>query len=187
MIPLPLPEQHPLNVQYDWKAYFYAFQEEHGQGLEYKGRLLFQDGWMYSRSDYSGPEYRPPDEPEKLKRLKRAYWLIRWNNARTELELVNTTYLAMRAQERTRSVALRVSSVMRDETGRLKRTYGEHVDWGTFEERIEYCVQELAACEAQLIMLDPTRSGRSHPDPDDGTKETIRAVMLKASGGLRGA
>lgn len=155
--PLPLPAQHPLNVQFNWQKYFEAFQEEHGQGLEYKGRLLFQDGWMYSRTDHSGPEYAPPQDPEKLAKLQRAYWLIRWNIARAELIAVNTAYLALKEAARIRSAPIYVTTFMRDEQGKMTKDVGP-VDFGVFEGRLEYCLEEFATCEAMLIRLDPTRA-----------------------------
>src|SRR5262245_41862310 len=59
----------------DWRAYFLAFMEVHGKNpVEVNGKLLFPDGWQYSRNNHAGPEYPPPADPDQHRGLRIVYW-----------------------------------------------------------------------------------------------------------------
>jgi hypothetical protein len=68
------PASDTSSVQIDWGAYYLLFKEVHGDPIEYKGRLVFPDGWSYSKTDVSGPEWAPPEDREQLTDLQLGYW-----------------------------------------------------------------------------------------------------------------
>ena len=62
--------------QLDWNAYFQKFSEAHGGNpLQYKGRLLFPDGWRYGMN-HRGPE-RAPEGIDEERELMIVYWKLR--------------------------------------------------------------------------------------------------------------
>lgn len=67
----------PTKVILDWKAYFLEFCKLHHEPVEYRGRLIFRDGWSYSNQSYEGPETQPPADPNELDQLVVTYWTLR--------------------------------------------------------------------------------------------------------------
>ena len=63
-----------LGVNWSWREYFLAFQEQHGEPIQEGKLLLFADGWTYSAFSHRGPETPPPADPLALADLKRRYW-----------------------------------------------------------------------------------------------------------------
>lgn len=72
-VKIAIPEPGAIHSTLDWKAYFHKFVEAHGEPIRFDGRLLFRDGWGYAMN-HAGPEFPPPDDPKRLKRLRRQYW-----------------------------------------------------------------------------------------------------------------
>jgi hypothetical protein len=65
----------PLDIDVDWHGYFDGFCSAHGGNpILHGGRLLFSDGWTYSRTSYRGPEWPPPKDPVEKVRLILLYW-----------------------------------------------------------------------------------------------------------------
>lgn len=69
-----------------WDDYFKDFCDRHGKfPLMFQGRLLFEDGWMYSAVDHKGPKWPPPEDERERHRLMRSYWKMRRNAIKREL------------------------------------------------------------------------------------------------------
>jgi len=101
------PQTKPLSIRVDWKAYFRAFCQEHGHPIEIGGRLLFPDGWMYSATDYKGPEW-PPEDSDRAKALRRVYWKRRRRSIRQELMELKTTLQDLETMNQVKSAPLYV-------------------------------------------------------------------------------
>lgn len=152
MIPLKSPLPH-LQVRLDWKTYFEKFQEEHGQPLEYKGRLLFADGWQYSASDYAGPEWPPPTDERALRLMQRTYWFIRRRLAANELYVLQGQYSGLRSLQGAKSIKLQNSFISVDhETKKLNKTV-EDLDFAMFEGRIAWLEMDLRESDQHLNEL----------------------------------
>lgn len=139
-------------IRIDWKAYFKAFCEAHGDPILYKGRLLFPDGYQYSATDYAGPEY-PPEES-----LERAYRIVYYRERRKLLrERESALIRRLEALERLQSalsVPLQYSWTDRDETtGKIMRGT-QSLDFDIqLREPIEDVRADMKRCEEMLREL----------------------------------
>ena len=76
-----------LSWRVDWAEYFRRFSDLHGGNpVELGGVLVFEDGWQYSATDPSGPEYPPPTKLEELLKLRLAYLRERAGIVRDEVK-----------------------------------------------------------------------------------------------------
>lgn len=157
-----------VDVKLDWRAYYQRFCEEHGDPVEWKGRLLFADGWGYSNMDYAGPEYPPPEIPdrpgeidqEKLKGLQVTYWKVRYKLISRRLAVVRGRLQALTNLSSQKSLPLQgVIPYYDEETGRkrprlpseprsreldLEKALGEHRQGiVNLESELARCVEEL--------------------------------------------
>ena len=117
-------------LKLDWKAYFQEFCLAHGGDplvyMENKetglgGYLLFPDGWMYSRSDYSGPEY-PPTSPEDARLKFNHYWSRRRDILLQELKdrLAQLEDLTLKQDRYSAPLVQRVEYRTEDDSGQTK-------------------------------------------------------------------
>lgn len=162
---LPLEEHDPQTQTYvpriklDWKAYFTEFCERHGEPVRYKGRLLFDDGWMYSATDYAGPEWEPPADKATRLQLQQEYWQARYDMVMAEAnglrqELTNLTQL-----ERVRQGAplqQRVVKYKENDQGLAVacgvETIG--VDLEPLQSRLNWLESELENCDSKMADLE---------------------------------
>lgn len=111
-------------VQLDWQAYFYAFQEKHGEAVQVNNRLLYADGYQYSAHDYAGPEWQPPSDLEQLRKLRVTYWQRRRSIVYNTLVNLRSEAEQLRLAQLGRSVPLqRVVTYYDDD--KLTTTKGE--------------------------------------------------------------
>lgn len=150
-----------------WRAYFRRFCAEHGgDPFEFKGWLLFRDGWRYSNATYRGPELAPcgcleqPCDCSKRKELSRVYWKLRRASVVRERRLLEMNLRTLEALQRDRSAPLQASLTHRDRvtnpvTG-LQEWYVEvehrDADFQSVRDRLDdlrhweaECVRELEA------------------------------------------
>jgi hypothetical protein len=73
---LKVPKKYIPELKLDWEAYYSLFTETHGEPVQVDGVLLFQDGWRYSCLDHAGPEYPPPKDEKRLRKLQLTYWTV---------------------------------------------------------------------------------------------------------------
>lgn len=149
-----------VDVKLDWRAYYQRFCEEHGDPVEWKGRLLFEDGWGYSNVDYAGPEYSPPEDLETLKGLRVTYWKVRAKLISRRLVIVKGRLQALENLSSQKSLPLQgVIPYYDEETGRkrprlpseprsgeldLEKVLGEHRQGiANLESELARCVEEF--------------------------------------------
>lgn len=105
----------PFRLRVDWRAYFDAFREHHGEPVKSGGRLLFPDGWTYSSSDIKGPEWPPPDDNVKLGVLLMRYWKVRRIIVMQERDSLRDLIQGIEALQATKSVTLKSSQLVYDD------------------------------------------------------------------------
>lgn len=132
----------------DWKAYFIEFCRVHGEPVEHEGRLLFRDGWTYSRTDYQGPEWPPPADHAELDGLVRRYWQLRLSTVKTALENLLAKRKELTDLKAVKSLPLQ--QVTTDPEGR--RAY-KRLDTAGLDTRIGWLAEDVAECETRLTEL----------------------------------
>jgi hypothetical protein len=146
--PALAPMSVKTTIRLDWRAYFAKFCEEHGEPVNYRGRLLFRDGYMYSATNHAGPEYSPP-AGEELLRLQRDYWSLRRKMIQEQID--DLTYVAESVfqMQAGRSVKLQQTNVYKDDEGKVKIEVGD-VDRVAMLERMRWLVAEAKECDVRL-------------------------------------
>lgn len=147
------PSTKPVSVVLDWKQYFKEFSKTHGDNpVEWRGQLLFHDGWRYEMR-YEGPEHPPPEDKAALRRMQYHYWHERRRIVRRRINEVEDSYNAFIQQAATRSIPL-VQSVVYitdDEDGkRTMRRTQEPFDVSVIAGRLQWMKQDLEYAEQQM-------------------------------------
>jgi hypothetical protein len=136
----------------DWRAYYLAFQEAHGEPVNWSGKLLFRDGYTYAAKDYSGPEWPPPQDPKELRRLQRAYWQIRKANLTHLLRVRRADLLALHEMQAARSVPLQHKTCIRDDQG--TKVQAQALNLRDLEDRLRWTEHDLLECQERLDALN---------------------------------
>lgn len=136
----------------NWRAYYGRFKQAHGgDPVVFKGRLLFQDGWIYSSTDYKGPEWGPPEDPKELCLLKVCYWRQRRHRVRVELEHTRDVLTELMELQRTKSVALQQSYASIDEETGKRKVHSRDLDLSDIRKgRALWLEQDLVECDARI-------------------------------------
>lgn len=141
------------DIVLDWPAYFKAFCAVHGEPVEWKGRLIFPDGWAYSKTDYSGPEYPPPASAEELRQLLLHYWEKRYSMVSQEAQELKAQLDSLRKAQQVRSAPLqRVAYSGLDENGRSILERGK-LDLEPLRARLEWLALDAVDCLKQIETL----------------------------------
>jgi len=142
----------------DWKAYFAKFVQLHGKPVLWGGTHLFPDGARYSSSDYSGPEWRPPTEPDKLKSLQLAYWRRRQEIVQQELTFKKRRLADLQEERATRLAPLQQTrtEIEPGHNGSKPTVKRESMDLDLdgLEQRITWLEEDLVQCKQQLQELE---------------------------------
>lgn len=139
-------------MRLDWKAYFYEFCGLHGEPVLYKeSRLLFRDGWMYSATDYEGPEFPPPEDNQELDKLVLEYWTIRKDALTKMVTKLHHHIKVIRDTQATHSAPLQQITYIQD--GDKRRRSYKRVDTSGIEARIEWIEADLRECEERLAEI----------------------------------
>lgn len=140
-----------VRVRYDWKAYFQKFSEVHGgDPVVYGGRLLFRDAWMYSSSDYSGPEYSPPEDEKERKALVRFYWMRRRAIIRNEMTDIRNQIRQVGDEQHRRSATLQQTVRYFDTDTKKMQTLRGPADTSWAQDRLLKLTDLLKECEEAL-------------------------------------
>lgn len=144
----------------DWKEYFNKFSKAHGGNpVEWKGQLLFQDGWRYEMR-YQGPEHEPPKDEAALRRIQLFYWTRRRKIVRQQVVDAQDSYNVLVQQVATRSMPLvqRVSYLDEDDGRRSIRREQEPFDITVVENRLSWMKADLEHAENMMrALLNPER------------------------------
>ena len=120
------PQLSKTKLRLDWREYFKKFVENHGEPVEWGGRLLFRDGWQYSSTQYQGPEVPPPEDLASLRGLKVAYWRLLHERLSLEIRGLagQINMLTEWQNERSMPLQQRLSHPSRTELGYLYQKLG---------------------------------------------------------------
>lgn len=149
-LPSPFPQREVVRL--DWKAYFIVFCTTHGEPVEYEGKLLFRDGWGYSKTSYEGPEYPPPLDVKELDALVLRYWNLRLSWLRKLLMKWQHDRDTMQKLQLGRSVPLQQVTTVETDEGK-KRGY-KPVDMRPFNIRIEWVERDIDECVERLQEIE---------------------------------
>ena len=141
-----------IRIRLDWKAYFVAFCQEHGEGpLFHRGRLLFRDGWTYSSTDYKGPEWPPPEDEEELLKLLLTYWTLRRSAVKKELVSEAIKLAQLKEATMVRSAPLQQSIPVTDGNGfRTGGMAAIRLELFDFEKRVEWLEEDVKLCQNEI-------------------------------------
>jgi len=145
----------PPKVKLDWKAYYKEFRLEHGDyPVIFKGMILFRDGWMYSKTDYAGPEFPPPEDEADLKSLQLAYWNSRRQVVRLELIPLERTVDSLLQFQSAKSCRLQQKVIEFDDETQKDVTNTVELDITIFEGRLDWLRKDLEDCERNIASLN---------------------------------
>jgi len=164
-------------MKIDWLEYFREFSLMHGGNpIEHRknpdvrksGFLLFPDGWMYSASNVTGPEYPPPIDKEEHIKLIRKYWTVRKEAWEVEYsrckEVIRDTVATQRA--RSASLQTQVSIDMEDENGnRTRRREVHSIDFKDMLDRLRVISEEIKVCVSNLSSVIIPDNGHAEFSP----------------------
>lgn len=141
-----------MKIDFNWRAYWEAFKERHGGNpVTHRGRALFQDGWTHALTSYRGPEWPPPEDPDKLRELQIAYWEIRSEELRQERQEIGDVYEQVDRMEQEFDAPL-FHRVTERQNGR-KVTRNERVDLQGIKLRLEHVDAQLLEAGEKLSTL----------------------------------
>lgn len=146
-----------VDFQIDWPEYFKEFCRLHGDPVQARGRLLFADGWMYSATDYAGPEYPPPEEPDKLLDLRREYWEEALKLRKQMHQQMFRVYEGAENVVNSRSAIVSRVAYREDENGKRRRV-AEPIDLVELKEIVESLAADVKTCEQELEELNVGRT-----------------------------
>lgn len=152
-----------LDLALDWRAYFRAFLEAHGEPHEHGGRLWFEDGWSYSATSHAGPEWPPPSDPRELAEVRRRWLRLRRAEVKAERLKTDRLLRQVAGYQAVKSLPL-LRRVRRTEEGadehgrpvRLVRHEAAPVDAEALLFRLRGLTDEQLRCERLLRELGST-------------------------------
>lgn len=147
-----LSSSRGYKVELDFKAYFLEFCKIHGEPVEYKGRLLFSDGWMYSLTDYQGPEYHPPLDNRELDIFILNYWLLRRSYLTNLLLKYEHELKLLKDVQASHSLPLQQVVKIQDEQ-RIRKHY-KPLTLNNLEQRVEWVRKDLIECDVRLKEIE---------------------------------
>ncbi len=137
----------------DWHEYYLSFLQEHGDPVEYRGRLLFEDGWMYSALHEAGPEWSPPEDKRELRGLKIAYQQVRRNAIRTMAHTLRTRLQAIEGLQSGKSLPLPLKYDDSEQRGMAGVVEWKDLDITAHYERLTALDQNVKDCDLRLEEL----------------------------------
>ena len=158
----------------NWAAYYAEFSRVHGGSpVLYRqdkdtgkgGYLLFRDGWMYSPTDYTGPEYAPLNKEDCFYKM-RQYWLIRERVLALDLRELKSDALELARLQDSRSATMlngtlgvvhtMVTESDLDDSGRkISRQKSVSVDLDWLVAKIRDLTNDVAQCRKEREKLTP--------------------------------
>lgn len=133
-------------IRLDWRAYFYRFCQVHGEPVLARGRLIFQDGWSYSATEYQGPEFAPPASNAELDKVVLEYWIER--RAYLEKMLLMLMHERNTLQKVQDSFSLPLQQVVKRDEHNRDRTV--NLSLAGLDGKIGWIRADLLECEERL-------------------------------------
>lgn len=148
-------------IRLDWRAYFRSFVEAHGEPIRWGKRLIFPDGWMYHATDYKGPEWAPPENPDNLRALQRKYWDLRLAMIQSQRQRLEGDLRALDEMQRARAIPLQERFLYVEETadGPVQRYETRPLDLTAMTERLVWLSAQADLCVMNLgeLVDEPQR------------------------------
>ena len=177
-------DKPPQRLSIDWKAYFKAYLERHGDPVRWGERLLFRDGRQYSALDYAGPEYAPPADEDELARLKIEYWRRRRVECKQrydELKLHHDELVQLQHQKG--GIPLTIKTATMDENTGLWHKVKSPLDLELMAMTLEMVRGLMAEADQELRTLIGDRHDRSDDPGEHGFNEGADPDEGGAGGG----
>lgn len=142
-------------IRLDWKSYFKAFCEAHGEPIRHGNRLLFPDGWTYHALDHKGPEWPPPENANNLRALQIKYWDLRLAMIQSQRQRIEGDLRALDEMQRARAIPLYEKKSFREETadGTTLKMESRPIDTTLLTERLVWLSVEADKCVTKLKEL----------------------------------
>jgi hypothetical protein len=141
--PLVFPPEDKIRI--NWVGYFITFCEHHGEPVLSGGRLLFEDGWTYSSTDYAGPEFPPPTNNDELDVLIKEYWTVR--QAQLTREVAKLIHERDKLRKISDSHSLPIQQTVKKE---YNPSGYAPLNMSSLEQRIEWIQSDLIKCAKRL-------------------------------------
>ncbi len=146
--PTPALSSTNKKVLLDWRAYFIAFCEQHGEPIESGGRLLFPDGWTYSSSNYEGPEFPPPTNNGELDVLILEYWTIRQSTLTKAMRKMLHEKEVLERMQSEHSLPLQQIVMVEDEDRKRRSSKPLNLEGLTLQ--MQWVADDLIECNQRL-------------------------------------
>ncbi len=144
-----------VRINLSAKAYWLKFKEVHGgDPVPYNGRLLFQDGWTHSSTDYNGPEYPPPKDKKELQQLRVKYWQIRRACILREKRALAAQIERLERVQESKSAPLQQTSVVLDEDTGHKSLQVEDLDLEPLKGRLSWLEDDAKVCQEMISSIE---------------------------------
>ena len=143
-----------LRFRFDWKAYWEGFKAIHGEPMPFGARLLFPDGWMYSSTDYRGPEWAPGEDEVRLRRL---YCMARRREIKRQLRDTAEFLRELSTFASTKSAPLMQVGPVCIEDGKPVRE-AVKVNLQALQDRVHWLESELVKAQRTLWQLQEMES-----------------------------
>lgn len=144
-------------VEIDWEGYYTDFCRAHGDyPVFYKGLLLFRDGWMYSMTDYAGPEYPPPQDELELTKLQLFYYKRRLQIVSDDLWRMEGVVQSIKQLQRHKNQPLKQVVVIKDEETGTERYESKAIDLLFYEKRCQWLENDIVECRTHITKLEQT-------------------------------
>jgi hypothetical protein len=144
-------------VELDWIAYYREFDARHGgDPVQFRGRLLWRDGWTYASTDHAGPEWAPPQDPKELKAFQLAYWSKRKAALTQQLRSLEDDVANLKETQRVRPVPLQIVERTRaiNELGfPVMKSTNKEIDFDVLAAIIKDMRTDVAECNVEIRLL----------------------------------
>lgn len=156
---LPYAQEITSLDNIDWKQYFDDFCEAHGKypivhtdPVTENRVLLFPDGYRYSCDNYEGPEYPPPLDKNKLRQLKRMYWMRRRIIVSSQYRDLDQLIRHTEALIKSRSVPIKISKMILGDEGKYDKIT-DVINIEDMKRRLNWLMEDTIECDKKIKEL----------------------------------
>ncbi len=113
--------------------------------------MLFRDGWMYSLTDFEGPEWGPPANHRELDELVAVYWSTR--RGKLVPLLASLVHRLQQLRDMSLPHSLPVQQVVVVDTREGKRRGYQPLSTRPLEEKIGWVRRDIEECDERLTEI----------------------------------